>query len=103
LTSAQVDGKWSASRPTRFIPGERALGTHCIGVWVDPRVGLDDTEKGKFLTSAGLELRPLGHPARSQSVYRLSYPGSYMATVSKRKALAFSLKKRTNESLEPAE
>jgi hypothetical protein len=25
----------------------------------------------------GLELRPLGRPARSQSLYRLSYPGSW--------------------------
>jgi hypothetical protein len=43
---------------------------------VDPRAGLDDLEKRKFLTLPGLQLRPLGHPARSQSLYRLSYPGS---------------------------
>jgi hypothetical protein len=42
---------------------------------VDPRAGLDDVEKRKFLTLRGLELRPLGCPARSQSLYRLSYPG----------------------------
>jgi uncharacterized protein YbcI len=29
------------------------------------------------LTLPGLELRPLGRPARSESVYRLLYPGSY--------------------------
>jgi hypothetical protein len=39
-----------------------------------PRVGLDDVEKRKFLTLPGLELRPLGRPARSQSIYRLRYP-----------------------------
>jgi hypothetical protein len=39
-----------------------------------PRTGLDDVEKRKFLTIPGLELRPLGHPARSQSMYRLRYP-----------------------------
>jgi hypothetical protein len=44
--------------------------------WVDPRSGLDDVEKRKFLTLPGLELRPLGRPARSQSLYRLRYPGS---------------------------
>jgi hypothetical protein len=43
---------------------------------VDPTEGLDDVEKRKFLTLPGLELRPLGRPARSQSLYRLSYPGS---------------------------
>jgi hypothetical protein len=43
---------------------------------VDLRAGLDDLEKRKFLTSTGLELRPLGRPARGQSLYRLRYPGS---------------------------
>jgi hypothetical protein len=77
LTSALVGGEWSASRPCRFTPGERAPGTHWIGGWVDPRAGLDDFVKRKFLTLPGLELRSLGHPARSQSLYRLSYPVSF--------------------------
>jgi hypothetical protein len=42
---------------------------------VGPRAGLDDVEKRKFLTLPGLELRPLARPARSQSLYRLRYPG----------------------------
>jgi hypothetical protein len=42
---------------------------------VGPRAGLDDAEKRKFLTLSGLELRPLSRPARSQSLYRLRYPG----------------------------
>jgi hypothetical protein len=33
---------------------------------MDPRVGLDDVEKRKFLTLPGLELRSLGRPALSQ-------------------------------------
>jgi hypothetical protein len=41
-----------------------------------PGVGLDDVEKRKFLALPGLELLPLDHPARSQSLYRLRYPGS---------------------------
>jgi hypothetical protein len=44
---------------------------------VDPRVGLDDVEKRKFLTPPGLEFRHFGRPARSQSLYRLRYPGSH--------------------------
>jgi hypothetical protein len=56
-------------------PGERALGTYWIGGWVDPRAGLDDVQKRKILTLMGLELRPLCSPPRSQSLYRLSYPG----------------------------
>jgi hypothetical protein len=45
LTSAIAGGEWSASRSGRFTPGERTLGTHCIGGWVNPRVGLDEAEK----------------------------------------------------------
>jgi hypothetical protein len=76
LTTALVGGEWSASRSCRFTPGERAPGTQWIGGWVDPRAGLDDLQKRKSLTLRGLELRPLGRPARSQSLYRLRYPGS---------------------------
>jgi hypothetical protein len=43
---------------------------------VNPRAGLDDVKKRKFLTLLGLERLPLGRPARSQSLYRLRYPGS---------------------------
>jgi hypothetical protein len=71
LTLALVEGEWPASRPGRFTPG-----THLIGGWVSLRAGLDAVEKRKFFTLPGLELRPLGRPARSQSLYRLSYPGS---------------------------
>jgi hypothetical protein len=37
LISASVGGEWSASRPGRFTPRERTLGTHWIGGWVDPQ------------------------------------------------------------------
>jgi hypothetical protein len=57
---------WTASRPSRFTLGERAPGTHWIGGCTDPRAGLDDAKR-KFLTLPGLELRPLGRPAHSQS------------------------------------
>jgi hypothetical protein len=36
---------------------------------VDPRAGVDHAEKRNFLTLPGLELRTLGHPARSHSLY----------------------------------
>jgi hypothetical protein len=38
---------------------------------VDHRAGLGDVKKRKFVTLPGLELRPLGRPTRSQSLYRL--------------------------------
>jgi hypothetical protein len=46
-----------------------------------PRSHLDDVEKRIFLTLPGLELRPLGRPARSQSLYRLRYSGSIVLFV----------------------
>jgi hypothetical protein len=66
LTSALVGGEWSASSPGRFTTGEKANGS--IEGWVGPRTGLDDVEKGEFLTLPGLELQPLSRPARSQSL-----------------------------------
>jgi hypothetical protein len=65
--------------PAALPPGKGSPGTHWIGGWLGPRAGLDDMEKRKFLTLPGLELRPLGRPARNQSLYRLRYPGSLMA------------------------
>jgi hypothetical protein len=42
---------------------------------VNLTAGLDDVEKRKFLTLPRLKLRLLCRPDRSQSVYRLYYPG----------------------------
>jgi hypothetical protein len=71
LTSALAGGQ---------LHGPAALSpcTHCIAGWVHPRAGLDDAEKGKFLTVLELELRPLGSAALSQSLYRLRYHGSHL-------------------------
>jgi hypothetical protein len=71
LTSAIARGEWSASRPGRFTPGVRAPSTHWKRGWMGPRTGLANVEKRKFLILPGLELRPLGRPARNQSLYRL--------------------------------
>jgi hypothetical protein len=45
-----------------FRPPQLYPVTHWIGGWEDPRAGLDDVEKRKFLTLTGLELRPLCRP-----------------------------------------
>jgi hypothetical protein len=46
LTSAVAGGEW-----------EKAPSTHWIGLWVDPRAGLNNVKKRKFLNLPGLELR----------------------------------------------
>jgi hypothetical protein len=72
-----ISWRWLFSfTPQPLYLREKARGTHSIGGWVGARAGLDNMEEWKFLTLPGLELRPLGHPARSQSLYRLRYPGS---------------------------
>jgi hypothetical protein len=50
FTLALAGGEWSASRPCRFTPGERAPDAHWIGGWLGSRAGLDDVEKWKFFT-----------------------------------------------------
>jgi hypothetical protein len=47
---------------------------------MDTRIGLDDMGKRKFLPLPGLERRPVGRPARSQSLYRVRYRGSLSLT-----------------------
>jgi hypothetical protein len=61
-----------------LYPWGKSPSIHGTGDWVDPIAGLDDMEKRKFLTLKGLEIRPLGPPAHSQSLYRLSYPGAIL-------------------------
>jgi hypothetical protein len=78
LNLALVGNEWSASCPGRFTTGKRTSGTHWIGGWVCPRAGMDDVEKRKFLPPQGLELRTFGRSARSQSLYRLRYRGSFI-------------------------
>jgi hypothetical protein len=50
LTSALDGGEWSASRPGRFTPRERAPGTHWLGGCVGPRAVLDAVVKRKILS-----------------------------------------------------
>jgi hypothetical protein len=62
--------------PAALPPVKALPHTHWIGGSVNPRAGLDDVEKRKFLTLSGLEIWPLIRPVHSQSLYRLCYPGS---------------------------
>jgi hypothetical protein len=55
LTSVQVGGEWSASRPR--YPLDKTLGGP---------TGPEDVERRKILPLSGLELQPLGRPVRSR-------------------------------------
>jgi hypothetical protein len=96
LISTLVARGWLASRPGRFIPGERAPGVQWMGVWVGARAGLDDMEK-KILAPPGLKLRPLDRPTRSQSLYRLRYPGSCTSVIPLQKYVVY-----ITNSIEPS-
>jgi len=63
-----VDGQRHA--PTSLTSGKRP-GTHCTVVWMDSRTSLDGCEKSRF----PIGFRSSDHPARSESLYRLGYPG----------------------------
>jgi hypothetical protein len=54
---------WPRGRSPRYLLDLRLGETRG---WVKPKAGLDDIEELKFLTLPGLELRPLGRPARRQ-------------------------------------
>jgi len=57
--------------PRPSYPRERP-GDHCIGAWVGHRAGLEGCGKSR---PNGIRSRDC--PARSESLYRLSYPGQY--------------------------
>jgi hypothetical protein len=48
LNSALDDGEWSATRFSRFKPGERAPGTHWKRGWVGPKRGMDIVEPSHY-------------------------------------------------------
>ena len=71
MTSALRWG-WVVSTTSRpLYPWERP-GTHCIGGWVGPRAGLDGCGKSRPHRDSISD-----RPARSESLYRLSYPGPF--------------------------
>jgi hypothetical protein len=47
---------------------------------VDPRAGLDDVEKKKFLTLPGFELRPLSRPGISDREFKIPRCGRWVTT-----------------------
>jgi hypothetical protein len=60
-----------------IYPREKNTGSFCIGCWVGPRTDLDDVKKRKIFSLQGLEIRHLGLPARSQSLYRFDIPAPF--------------------------
>jgi hypothetical protein len=75
LTSALVGGEWSASRRCRFTPGKEPRYPFYR------RLGGPQSRSGRyeevkiFYPIRTRTPAPPGRPARSQSLYRLRYPG----------------------------
>jgi hypothetical protein len=86
FSTSALDGV-SGQRHARpgFTSGERNPGTHWTGGWVGLRASLDTEARGKIVSPLpGIEPRSPGCPARIQTLYWLSYPGSrYMPLVLK--------------------
>jgi hypothetical protein len=77
MLSALVGGEWSASHPGRFTTGARAPGTN----WIGPQRRSGQRGEEKILDATETRTPTLGHPARRQSLYRLSYPGSIQGSI----------------------
>jgi hypothetical protein len=58
LISALGGGEWSASRSGRFIPREKAPGTHWIGGWAGIRAALDTAVVKRKIPSPSRESKP---------------------------------------------
>jgi hypothetical protein len=73
---------WSASRPVRFTPREKAPGTRWIGGWVGPRACLEKrriyisaTYVDLFETSIKAEKKWSGSPVGTDTKLRARRPG----------------------------
>jgi hypothetical protein len=51
LTLALAVGKWLASHPGRFTPGQKSPGNHWIGGWVGSSIGLNIADQRKISCS----------------------------------------------------
>jgi hypothetical protein len=80
LTSALVGGEWWAPRRSRFTSREKNPRYPLYRRLSGPQSRSAGHGEVKILASPGLKLRLLP-PARSQSLYRLSYPGSLVHEV----------------------
>jgi hypothetical protein len=56
LTSTLGGSDWSALRPGRFTPREKAPATPWVGGWVGPKADLDAVVKRKIPSPCGGEL-----------------------------------------------
>jgi hypothetical protein len=73
-TSALDGGGWSSSRPGRFAPGKDPVPILYEAGWAPGPVW---TGAENLAPPTGI--RSPDHPARSASLYRLSYPGPLAA------------------------
>ena len=71
-----LDGVGGQRHAPTALPRERP-GTYCIGGWVGPRAGLDRCGKSRRRRDS----IPGPPPTRSESLYRLSYPGFPLSPV----------------------
>ena len=76
-TSVLNVGGWSTPCPGRFTAGKDPI-PHFIGGWMSPTAGMDGCGKSRPPTG----IRSPDRPARSESLYRLSYPGPSLFQIS---------------------
>jgi hypothetical protein len=75
----------SQRRATEAVPPGKIPGNHCAGGWVS---GLVSTDLDNL---APAEIRSPERPARSESLYRLSYPGTRQHILLHKESLSLSI------------
>ena len=89
LTSA-LDGVGGQRHTPAALAPRKGNGTHCTGGWVGPTAGLDKC--GKFYL---YEIRSPDRPSRSESLFRLSYPGPQYCVMWRTKYAVTAILRRT--------
>ena len=68
---------WVVNTTPRPLYPREGLGTNCIGGWVGQSAGLDGCGKSRPPN----DIRSPDRPARSEPLYRLSYPGPPLISI----------------------
>ena len=85
--------RWVNAKP-RSLYARKRPGTRCMGGWVGGRVGLDACRN-----LAHTRIRSPDRPARSESLYRLSYPGLFALMDIRIKSLYITYIRKYNEHI----
>jgi hypothetical protein len=91
FTSSALNGlSGQRHAPAALYSRRRSPSIYCTGGWLGSRAGLDTEAEGKILLLLrGIKPRSPCRPARSQTLYWLSYHGSYITAFRQKKVCSY--------------